>query len=658
MRLNNTIAAILLALIPLCAAAAAPTETSAAQGPAVTSGTEHAMTSEDVSAFFDGLIPLQLAEYDIAGAVLVVVRDGRVLFAKGYGYADVARKLPVSVDTTLFRTASTGKLFTWTAVMQLVEQGKLDLDRDVNDYLDFRIPATFPQPITLRNLMTHTAGFEERVQDLFYPDAAHIRPLDEYLKTHLPRRVFVPGTTPAYSNYGASLAGYIVQRVSGEPYADYIENHIFRPLGMAHSSFRQPLPEVLRPLMSNGYVVASGPAEPFELASVVPAGSAANTAADMARFMSAYLADGQLEGAQILLPKTVRLMQSPQFVNVEDMNAMGLGFYEESRNGQRIFGHAGDTRYFHGDLHLIPAAGLGFYICYNSAGNRDVGYSGPRIIAWHAFLDRYFPYATRASTTTASDAQDARDIVGRYLISRRGQSTIAAGLWTLVPILEPKVFGNSDGTLSVTGFNTQSGEPKKFREIAPLVYREVDGQDRIAFKREPSGRMRLVIDYPVMVFQKTRWYENSGFNFALVAGASAVLILTLLLWPVMALIRRHYGHQLDLTRSQRRIKMLVRAVCAVDIVFLGVFFAFLAIVLSTLNARQTAGGDLLLHLLQLVGWLGVLGTLVVLYNAWQSWRVPARGLWSRMGDTVIALACVAFVWIVFMWNMLQWRVHF
>jgi CubicO group peptidase (beta-lactamase class C family) len=657
MRLNNTLAAVLLGLIPLYAAAAAPTGTSAAQGPAVTSGTEHAMTSEDVSAFFDGLIPLQLAEYDIAGAVVVLVRDGRVVFAKGYGYSDVDRKLPVSADTTLFRTGSTGKLFTWTAVMQLVEQGKLDLDRDVNDYLDFRIPATFPQPITLRNLMTHTAGFEERLQDLFYPDAAHIGPLDEYLKTHLPGRVFPPGTTPAYSNYGASLAGYIVQRVSGEPYADYIENHIFRPLGMAHSSFRQPLPEALRPLMSNGYVVASEPPGPFELASVVPAGSAANTAADMARFMSAYLMAGQLDRAQILRPETVRLMQSRQLVNVADMNAMGLGFYEESRNGQRIFGHAGDTHYFHGDLHLIPEAGVGFYICYNSGGNRDVGLSGPRIIAWHAFLDRYFPYVVPAATAPTTAAQDVQDISGRYLVSRRSHSTIAAGLWTL-PALEPRVHSNSDGTLSVTGFNTLSGAPKKFREIAPLVYREVGGQDRLAFKREASGRMRLVIDYPFMVFQKTRWYENGSFNFALVVGASAVLVLTLLLWPVMALIRRHYGRQLDLSPSQRRLRMLVRIVCAVDIAFLGAFFGFLAIVLSTLNAQQTAGGDLRLHLLQLVGWLGVLGTLVVLYNAWQSWRVPRRGLWSRLGDTAVALACVAFVWIVFMWRMLQWGVHF
>jgi hypothetical protein len=382
------------------------------------------------------------------------------------------------------------------------------------------------------------------------------------------------------------------------------------------------------------------------------------TAEDLGRFMLAHLQDGQLEGAQILRPETVQLMHARQFVNVPDMNAMALGFYEETRNGHRIIGHGGDTLYFHGDLHLIPDAGLGFYICYNSAGRGEEGLEGPRVVAWHAFLDRYFPYDIPAAKTPASAAQDAGQVAGRYIVSRRGESTIVAGLWTLLPILEPKVFSNADGTLSVTGFKGANGQLKRFREIAPLLYQEVDGQDRIAFVREPSGRMRMVIDYPFMVFQKTRWYENSVFNLALFAAACAVFVLTLLLWPLMAVIRGHYGVKLARTGPQRRLHLLVRVVCALDIVFLGVFSAFLVIVLSSENARQTAGGDLLLHLLQLVGWLGVLGTLVALYNAWVSWGTPGRGLWSRLGDTAIALACLAFVWIAFMWNLLHWNVRF
>jgi len=234
-----------------------------AQKPEPAPSTAHPMTESDVEAFLDGLVPLQLERDDIAGVAIAVVKDGKVLFAKGYGYSDVKKKTPVSVENTLFRPGSISKLFTWTAVMQLVEQGKLDLDRDVNDYLDFKIPPTYPQPITLRNIMTHTAGFGETAKDLFVPDAKDLTPLHPYLVHHMPKRIFPPGTTPAYSNYATTMAGYIVERVSGKPFNDYINENILKPLGMEHTTFAQPLPPELRSLMSNGYQLASSPAGSF-----------------------------------------------------------------------------------------------------------------------------------------------------------------------------------------------------------------------------------------------------------------------------------------------------------------------------------------------------------------------------------------------------------
>lgn len=186
-----------------------------------------ALTAADVEAFFDGMIPLQLEQREIAGVVVVIVYQGRVLFAKGYGYADVARKIPVSPQTTLFRPGSISKLFTWTAVMQLVEQGRLDLDRDVNEYLDFAIPPAYPQPITLRHILTHTPGFEDVLKNLFATDPAKLLSLREYLVGQLPQRIYPPGVTVAYSNYATALAGYIVERVSGQPFAAYVAEHIF-----------------------------------------------------------------------------------------------------------------------------------------------------------------------------------------------------------------------------------------------------------------------------------------------------------------------------------------------------------------------------------------------------------------------------------------------
>jgi len=228
------------------------------------------MTAADVETFLDGVVLIQLERENVAGITVAVVKDGKLLFAKGYGYSDREKKTPVSPETTLFRPGSISKLFTWTSVMQLQEQGKLDLDKDVNEYLDFKIPEAFGKPITLKNIMTHTAGFEEQVKDLFSADTKSPN-LGEYLKTHIPARIFPPGTVPAYSNYATALAGHIVERVSGQPFEQYVAEHIFKPLGMTHSSFDQPLPPELVDSMSRGYRVASGPAVEFEVVAPFPA---------------------------------------------------------------------------------------------------------------------------------------------------------------------------------------------------------------------------------------------------------------------------------------------------------------------------------------------------------------------------------------------------
>jgi CubicO group peptidase (beta-lactamase class C family) len=213
----------------------------------------------DVEAWLDGYLPNALQTGDIAGAVVVVVKGGQVLLQKGYGYSDAAKRTPVDPETTLFRPGSISKTFAWTAVMQQVEAGKLDLDADVNRYLDFKIPARNGKPVTLRNLMTHTAGFEDTLRDLVSDDPKGPMAFDAYLKRWVPPVVYAPGTTPAYSNYGTALAGYIAARAAGEPsFEVYVERHILGPLGMTHSTFRQPLPAQFQPHMSKGYDLGSG----------------------------------------------------------------------------------------------------------------------------------------------------------------------------------------------------------------------------------------------------------------------------------------------------------------------------------------------------------------------------------------------------------------
>ena len=220
--------------------------------------------------------------------------------------------LSVDPERTGFRIGSTSKLFTWTAVMQLVEQVKIDLDADVNQYLDFKIPGREGKPVTMRNIMTHTTGFEESLKSLIETDPSRLLTLDAIVKRWTPERIFPAGSTPAYSNYATALAGYIVARVSGESYEDYVDRHIFAPLGMEHSSFRQPLPKALQPDMSKGYALASQPEpeKPYELIAVAPAGALASTGADMARFMIAHLQNGAFGANRILKTETAQLMHT------------------------------------------------------------------------------------------------------------------------------------------------------------------------------------------------------------------------------------------------------------------------------------------------------------------------------------------------------------
>ena len=227
MKLQSLLAALAASLVFASGALAqapqekAPDKTKAAAAvvaPPITPAATPALTGADLEAWLDGYMPYALSTADIAGAVVVVVKDGQVILEKGYGYSDVKTHARVDPKTTLFRPGSVSKLFTWTAVMQQVEAGKLDLDHDINEYLDFKIEGYGGQPIKLRHLMTHTAGFEESLLDLLVTDLNKLKPLGEALKDSIPARIYPPGTVPAYSNYGASLAGYIVSRVSGVPF--------------------------------------------------------------------------------------------------------------------------------------------------------------------------------------------------------------------------------------------------------------------------------------------------------------------------------------------------------------------------------------------------------------------------------------------------------
>jgi CubicO group peptidase (beta-lactamase class C family) len=610
----------------------------------------HELTQADLEAFLDGLMPAQLEREDIAGAVVSVVKGGHVLFAKGYGFSDLAKRKAVSPTETLFRPGSISKLFTWTSVMQQVEQGKLNLDQDVNTYLDFKIPPAFGKPITLRNIMTHTAGFEETAKELFVADAQKMRPLDEYLKQHIPGRIFPPGVTPAYSNYATTVAGYIVERVSGKEFSQYVVDNIYGPLGMSHTTFVQPLPADLQPLMSNGYQTASKDAKPFEFVQAYPAGSVSTSAADICNFMIAHLQDGRFGNTQILKAETAQLMHSRQFAADQRLNGMALGFYEETRNGHRIIGHGGDTMYFHSDLHLILDSNVGFFVSYNSAGKGEVS---PRTVLFEKFLDRYFPFVPPATPAVATSKEDAQRVGGLYIGSRRGENTFLK----LTELFgEPRIVSNSDGTISINPLKGPNGELKKFTETGPLLYREVNGQDQVAFHDNANGRLEFSIDYPFFVFEKAGLADNKHLNLAVLVPSLVLILLAVLYWPIGAAIRWHYGKTLELTPAEKRLRTAVRLVCLIDLACLILWVVFISGVDNIENLSRSR--DPFLYFTHFVGLLGALGTLIVLFHAFQSWGKTGRWIWAKLADAGLALACVGFSWFVWHWNLINFNLHY
>jgi CubicO group peptidase (beta-lactamase class C family) len=602
----------------------------------------HDLTKADLESFLDALLPAQLQSRDIAGAVVAVVKDGQVLLAKGYGYADFATKKPVVADQTLFRPGSISKVFTATAVMQLVEQGKLDLDRDVNDYLDFTIPKTFAEPVTLRRLLTHTAGFEETLKNLFVPSAKEMLPLHDYLIGAMPERIFRPGTVPSYSNYGLALAGYIVERSSGESFEKYIAAHILTPLRMEHSSFAQPLPPRLEATRSQGYLAAAQGAKNFEFIPAAPAGALSTTGVDMTRFMLAFLANGTLDGATILTPEAVRAMEAHQFELHPGLRALGFVLMEYSSTGQRIVGHAGDTIYFHSDMIMMPEARAGLFISYNSAGSRFGGGRGEVI---RAFLNRYFPdpAASLPEVDPKMAQSDGRAVAGLYNTSRRSESTFLK----IAAILgQYAVRSDEKGILTLEGNKNLRGSLKRWREIGPLLYHEVDGPELIAFRRNEKGAVTELLSSPVTLEQRVTGLASKTLMLPLIGGSLALLIATVLLWPVAAVTRKRYARPLPFSPRDRLLFLLSRVVCILEISCV----ALVGLPLSRTDTNISYIGDGLnpwLIAAHITGWLAALGLIALAITAVRFWKIAELGWWARVHATLLLLASVTF--IAFAW---------
>jgi CubicO group peptidase (beta-lactamase class C family) len=395
----------------------------AAEAPASQAPLE--LTAANLASVLDPVMAAWIDKRKGPGAVVMVVNRDGPIFAKGYGFADVEAKKPFTADATLVRPGSISKLFTGIAVMQLVDDGRLDLERDVNGYIDFAIPV--PEggvPVTLRRLLTHRAGFEEHLKGLF---SRNREPelLGRWLARNLPLRLFPNGDVEAYSNYGLALAGYIVERISGEPFASYVQRHILDPLGMIHSTFRQPLPDDLAPLLAKGHRRSDVPSLGFfETIAMSPAGALSSTGTDMGRFIRVLMNGGTLDGVRILSRARLDEMMAPR--DPTPAGYLGLVFFGTKVAGHDTIGHGGATTTFFSDLKIFPEQGVGVFVSRNGLGEiralKDLEEipDPARIIA-----ERFLPRAPEARDAgTAAFSRNA-GVAGIYHPSRRKETSWA-----------------------------------------------------------------------------------------------------------------------------------------------------------------------------------------------------------------------------------------
>jgi CubicO group peptidase (beta-lactamase class C family) len=611
--------------------ASAPPATSAAATGAAD------LTKQDVDAWLDGFMPYALKAGDIPGAVVVVVKDGQPLTMRGFGYSDLKAHKPVDPNLTLFRPGSVSKLFTWTAVMQLVQAGKLNLDADINTYLDFKIPPKDGKPITLRNLMTHTPGFAETAKYLIEFGEKHPQPLGKILSRWVPERIYAPGTMPAYSNYGASVAGYIVERVSGEPFDSYVQRHIFATAGMTHSTFDQPLPAGLKPYMSKAYKPGTSEPQPYEVIGMAPAGALASTGADMGRFMIAHL------NHTLINPQTAQLMYANANKPYPDLPAMALGFYHEDRNGLNIVGHGGDTVFFHSDLHLFLDKNVGLYISMNSVG-KDGAAHALREELLQEFADRYYP-APAQNLPTASTAKDhGRVLSGHYVSSRAG----GFNFLRLAALLgETSVGVDKDGVLVASSITDPSGSPRKWREVKPWLWQEVNGSDYLQAIPDGNGGIRMfsITPYaPIIEFLPAPASLNAGWIFPVAGLAFLIVLIAALGWPIVALVRRRYKYQSDVSGRALQLHRATRATAWLFIL-LGVGWVLILTAVNNDLTSLNGGLDIWMRLLQLVLIVAILGTLAAIWNAWTVANVPGRHRLATVWAILIALAAAFLVWL-------------
>ncbi len=394
----------------------------------------------ELEAWADAYYGRAIDEKRAAGITVAVVQDGEVIFTKGYGYSDYVKRIPVDPETSGFTIGSITKTFIATAIAQLVDRGAIaSLDDPVNKYLKrIQLPGERGARVTIRYLLNHRGGLEDRFFGIRHSGKGIEVPLKSAeMSRVMPELVMEPGGLAAYSNWGFSLLGFMIEDVTGERLDDYLRKNIWEPLGMAHTSMVYgKVPENLS--ISYMFEADGTPVREIFLdpdnpphPGVGPMGGIVTTAADMARYMNAQILEGEDGGYPLVSKKMFAELHTEQFRNALVGNGFGLAFWTTNLNGVRAIEHGGGAPGFQNMMVMIPEKRLGFFVSAMQGGlvpwaKKD----GNDVIAKkplngfelrEAFVDKFLKPTDHFKNGPKSDL---KKLVGTYWSLRRPFTTV------------------------------------------------------------------------------------------------------------------------------------------------------------------------------------------------------------------------------------------
>ena len=498
-----------------------------------------ALPAGELAAFVDGVVAETIARQHLAGVAVSVVQHGQVVLKKGYGFARLSPDQPVDPDRTLFRLGGVSQAFTWIGVMKEVEAGRIRLDQPVNLYLPERVQVRdqgYDQPVRVADLMAHAAGFEDRAfGHAVERDADYVRPLDLYLRRERPRRVRPVGRVSSVSPYGVALAGEAISWTSGKSFERLMEDEIFLPLGLRHTTFREPRPEKaalpapmpgsLAETTAQGFRWADGGFErqPYEYrGQAAPAASASASAGDMARVMLLLLGGGQLDGVTVYGPKTAEAFRTPQPQAIGRVGGWAHGLAIQALpGGRRGFGEDGAALSSAAYLVTVPSLDLGIFVAANSAAGTRLAQTLPGAIV----REFYAPPAMIPPPPSPELAAAAPAFDGHYLSTRRAYAGLEGFIGRLFGAARVRVTPEGRLVTERTGHARRSwtlqGPPGDGRFVA------TSGEGGLAFQMQNGQASAFQTDDDAELYERIGFWRSPqalGLVAVLAALAAAATL--------------------------------------------------------------------------------------------------------------------------------------